>query len=303
MALPVSVATTTVSGRYTQWDGRPCVGAVTFTPSVCRLIADDGTIIAGGKTVTLDQNGEFTTSLVSSHQDAVAPYDFCYFVTEETSCYGCARSYTISTACGTESLVDHMTSIDAWNDVTYDPAAVGNIGPYTDPSASDQAALAANGYRTIEYGRNIPYDPDLLYKVTYRVRTDRAPTAGVPYVYLGLTGIAADGATRVNTFGVDSLTNQHYLAARRSDLTPSAQYTTFTGYVTGHSTNSNDGLIPHPDPDLPGAMHESTAFMRPLMFLLYQCSGGFQLVDSVSITPICKLDLSDVLSGGGPYGD
>jgi hypothetical protein len=99
MALPEGVETTTVTGTYTDFDGTPCVGAVTFKPCVCYFVADDGTVIAGSKTVTLDSNGSFTTELITSRQDAITPYDWCWKVTEETNCSNCARSYTISTAC------------------------------------------------------------------------------------------------------------------------------------------------------------------------------------------------------------
>lgn len=97
MALPDGVATVTVSGTYTDWQGNPCTGTVTFTPSVCRLIAtDSGAIIAGDVTVDLDENGTISTDLVASRQATVSPDDFCYQVTEETSCLGCPRTYTIA---------------------------------------------------------------------------------------------------------------------------------------------------------------------------------------------------------------
>lgn len=97
MALPASVQTITVTGRYTDFEGAPCTGSVTFTPECsCRLVADDGTVIAGSLTVPLDSNGALTVDLPASHQAALLPYDFCYEVTEEVSCLGCKRTYTIA---------------------------------------------------------------------------------------------------------------------------------------------------------------------------------------------------------------
>lgn len=97
MPLPDGVKTITVTGTYTDFEGEPCAGLVTITLGCsCYLVADDGTVIVGGKTIRLDATGSFTTEIVASRQDAITPYDFCYQVTEETTCLGCPRSYTIA---------------------------------------------------------------------------------------------------------------------------------------------------------------------------------------------------------------
>lgn len=98
MALPASVATVTVTGTYTNWQGAPCTGSVTITPvCTCALVdTADGVFIAGGVSVALDADGSFSVDLVASQQASVDPYDFCYRVTEEVSCLGCPRTYTIA---------------------------------------------------------------------------------------------------------------------------------------------------------------------------------------------------------------
>lgn len=312
MALPDGIETTRVTGTYTEWDGTPCAGAVTFTLGCsCYLIdTETGTVIAGSLTVPLDGNGHFEVDLPTAGQDRLIPSDFCFHVTEETTC-GCARSYTISTECASPvAVTDGMHSLDGWADVSEQPTA-GSLTQEEDEAASDGQVMAAHGYRIVEFATNIPYDDTLLYEVSFRVRTAVQPSneATLPYVYLGFTGVAADGTTRISMNGLDEISYQHFLAARRTVLDQSPEYTTYTGYATGFSTTAADTGYPHTDPLSPGAMYAGVAFVRPVMFLLYRCADGLQLVDSVTVTAtdpavpetgraltVCSLDLADVLN-------
>ncbi|MFJ8934017.1 hypothetical protein ACIRLA_46380 [Streptomyces sp. NPDC102364] len=99
MALPFEIQTTTVTATYTDWQGNPCHGSVTFEPCPCRMVTDNGTVIAGSLHAKLDANGQISVQLPTAGQAGLSPDDFCFVVTEEVDCLGCARSYSISTAC------------------------------------------------------------------------------------------------------------------------------------------------------------------------------------------------------------
>jgi hypothetical protein len=99
MPLPYGIQTTTVTATYTDFQGNPCTGFVTFEPCPCRMTTDNGTVIAGGLTAVLDENGQISVELPTAGQPGLSPADFCFEVTEEIGCLGCARSYSISTAC------------------------------------------------------------------------------------------------------------------------------------------------------------------------------------------------------------
>ena len=99
MALPYGIQTTAVTATYTDWQGTPCQGSVTFDPCPCRLMTEDGIVIAGSVTAVLDENGQISVELPTAGQPDLSPDDFCFEVTENVSCLGCPRNYSISTAC------------------------------------------------------------------------------------------------------------------------------------------------------------------------------------------------------------
>ncbi|MFG3287252.1 hypothetical protein ACGF3G_00310 [Streptomyces sp. NPDC048179] len=162
-----------------------------------------------------------------------------------------------------------------------------DAGPITVTTDAGTSAFQATSYTVIEDLTEIPYDPTKTYQVSATVRTATAPTAGTPLVYIGLTGIAANGA-RVNISGANTIGSQHYVAARASQ--PGATYTTYTGYVSGQATPSDGG--PNPDPTNPERLRPEIVRVRPLVYLLYQCTGGVQYLDSFTIYT--------VPAGGGP---
>lgn len=298
MALPLNVETATVTGTYTEWDGTPCVGAVTFTPSVCRLIADDGTIITGGKTILLDDHGSFTTTLIASEQTAVIPQDWCYEVTEEVSCLGCSRSYTIALpSCDalTEVFRDDMTATAGWESIDRPE----HLAVVSDPAAEDGSALGTtSGFTSAASTTSIPYDGTSLYQLTVRIRTDQLSTSGEAVAYAGFAGVAADGTTLINAIGEDSYSRQHYVALDAHNIDESSDYQTFTGYARGWAAAGDPGE--HHYEGTPAAMHTGVAFVRPLFYLLYQDEDGAQAIDSVQVMKTdasgCVLDLSDVLN-------
>ncbi|MFI5861197.1 hypothetical protein [Streptomyces sp. NPDC051546] len=123
--------------------------------------------------------------------------------------------------------------------------------------------LQADSYTVLE-NRNYAYDPDSLYRVTAVVASGASSPQG--YFYLGVTGVQADGTTRVSTAGTDTVAQAHYFAASRK-TTPLGEWATFTGYFMGQSTAAGGE---HPDIGDPGTVRPEAAYVRPLMYLGYQ---------------------------------
>jgi hypothetical protein len=150
--------------------------------------------------------------------------------------------------------------------------------------ASGGTAMRAVGYGILwRPDILIPYDPRVLYRVSFTVRqTVAASVTANQRVYLGLMGVAADRVTLVNTTGANSSSNQAYCAARSFNLTTGAGWTTFTGYVQGYGTTAGDSG-PNNSLLTPMALHPSVRYVSPLMFLNYTGGTGTQEIDSVSI--------------------
>lgn len=140
----------------------------------------------------------------------------------------------------------------------------------------------AMGYVWMEYPVNIPYDPDVLYRVSVRVRQNSDPTIGGKLIYAGVAGIGADGVTYVNVNGAnDATANQYYFADAAGSLTAGAGWTTFVGYFKGTATPPLYGQ--HADPTLPGSMHPNVRYFRPLFILNYTGGNGVADIDMMTV--------------------
>ncbi|WP_331764831.1 hypothetical protein [Streptomyces sp. NBC_01238] len=179
-------------------------------------------------------------------------------------------------------LTDTMADTSTW-------ARVGETGTYTTVTGVGDAVAGAtvmqvSGPASMERTENIPYDAAALYRFTMRLRTTLAPTAGNPIVYLGFTGIAADGTTRVNAAGANSVGSQHYVTAANLNIPVSTTWTTLTGYLQG--TAATGTTTARPDPRTPGAAHTNVRYVRPLLRLLNGATGGTMQVDQVTVETV-----------------
>lgn len=112
--------------------------------------------------------------------------------------------------------------------------------------------LPGNGVKDVRSREVIPFDPDVLYRVTARVRStgyDRTT-----FWSLGLVGVAADGAT---------VTAAHPVAAARVRGFVRDGWTVHTGYVRGHAPDALSATtVATPDPTAPGWLHPDTRYVR-----------------------------------------
>ncbi|MER7922171.1 hypothetical protein ABTY96_03370 [Streptomyces sp. NPDC096057] len=84
-SIPSGIATVLLTGRYIRPDGTPLVGALTFEPPATLTIADADTISTGAASVTLDESGAFSITLMATDLDTMQPTDWAYTVVERLS--------------------------------------------------------------------------------------------------------------------------------------------------------------------------------------------------------------------------
>ncbi|MFD7995522.1 hypothetical protein [Streptomyces mexicanus] len=195
-----------------------------------------------------------------------------------------ATSLTVGIASSiAQKITDSMGDASLWSQ----PADTGvwNVVTGVSDAVAGSTVIEATGRTSLERVTNTPFDPEALYKVSARIRTTVAPTSGTPTVYIGLTGIAADGTTRVNNTGANQLGNQHYVAAANLTIPAGTAWTTVTGYVKGTAATGTN--VACPDPKAPGQLHSSVRYIRPLVRLLVgSTAGGTMQVDQVTLETV-----------------
>ena len=180
--------------------------------------------------------------------------------------------------------VDAMGDPTAWTVLQKSPGGtLSFLSGVADAPTGDTVAQAT-GYHVIRGKVQIPYDPDVLYRVSVRVRTTAPSSSGTDSLYLGVLGIAADGVTYVNRTGAAAYTTQHQIAANGASLPTTAGFVTYTGYAMGRAAS---GSTASPDPLSPGAVHSNVRFIAPLMFLNFASGSsgdtGTMQVDAFTI--------------------
>lgn len=146
--------------------------------------------------------------------------------------------------------------------------------------------LQSTGAVNLRSRVRIPHDPDVLYRVSVRVRTLTEGT-GVPTIFLGLYGLAADGVTGVNRTGVDSVGSQFYPAASFQLLPAASGWQTYTGYVRGRvAVGVDGGGGPNPLMTNPLRLNAGVRYVAPYMRLDYgnpTVTNSVIQVDRVSV--------------------
>ncbi|MCG8971737.1 hypothetical protein [Streptomyces sp. CL12-4] len=134
----------------------------------------------------------------------------------------------------------------------------------------------------------IPYDPNVLYRVTVTVRqTAASSVAGTQRFYAGVAGVAADRTTLVNNMGGASSSSAHWVAANNVDLVAGAGWTRFTGYIKGYAPAGQSGTTAaRPQPTSPGVLHASARYITPVFYLNYLNGTGTAEVDMVTVEAV-----------------
>lgn len=225
-----------------------------------------------------DDNGEAFQILQCSPAD-LTPYGV--FGAWHTTLAAASSSGATSISVNAPQTVQlYSTAFDTagtWRSLSTDGNAT-DLGAATIVSDAGDNAARGTGYTILESTTELPYDPTLTYRVSATIRTATAPTTGTSNVYVGLTGIRADG-TRCNINGAAAVSSQIYCAARGT--APTATYTTFTGYVSGTATPGDAG--PNTDPASPQKVRPEIVRVRPLVYLLYTATDGVQYMTSFTV--------------------
>jgi hypothetical protein len=179
----------------------------------------------------------------------------------------------------TQVFADNFTSLSA-NWVKLEGS--GSASVVSDANASDGYALEANGYVYYEHNQNIQLDTEALYRIRAKIRQVSDPTTGDKAIYVGVTGVASDGTTRININGANAYTSQHYFAADGDTLSVSSTYTEFVGYfwyggkpAGGKKPNRTD----------PGLLYPNVAYIRPV-FALNSSGNGVARIDYIIIEKV-----------------
>jgi hypothetical protein len=180
----------------------------------------------------------------------------------------------------TQVFADNFTTLSAnWVKLT----GTGSASVVSDANASDGYALEANGYVWYEHNQNIQLDREALYRIRAKIRQVSDPSSGGKAIYVGITGVASDGTTRISSIGANSYSNQHYFAASADMLSVSSTYTEFVGYFW---YGGKPAGAKSPNRTNPGLLYPSIAYIRPLFILNYPNGNGVARIDYVIIEKV-----------------
>jgi hypothetical protein len=179
----------------------------------------------------------------------------------------------------TQVFADNFTSLSA-NWVKLEGS--GSASVVSDANASDGYALEASGYVYYEHNQNIQLDAEALYRIRAKIRQVSDPSSGGKAIYVGVTGVASDGTTRININGANAYTSQHYFAADGDTLSVSSTYTEFVGYFWYGGKPAGGKK---PDRTDPGLLYPNVAYIRPV-FALNSSGNGVARIDYIIIEKV-----------------
>lgn len=161
--------------------------------------------------------------------------------------------------------VDAMGDPTAWTVLSTTAGTAWQFLTGVADAPTGSTVAQAIGFTVARGTIQLPYDPDVLYRVSARVRTTAASASGTDTLYLGVLGIAADGVTYVNRSGANSYFTQHQPAASNASQPSSSGWVTYTGYIRGRAASGT--ATTSPDPRTPGVVHNDVRFISPLVYL------------------------------------
>jgi hypothetical protein len=197
--------------------------------------------------------------------------------------------------------VDAMGDQGAWTVLTAAPGAMWQFLTGVTDARTGSTVAEATGYTVVRGNMQVAYDPDVLYRISVRVRTTAASASGTDSLYAGVVGVAADGVTLVNRLGLDTFEASMYVAASNAAQPNGGGWVTYTGYMRGLAASGTAGI--RPDPRTPGVAHTNTRFISPLLYLNYGSgtsgSTGTMQVDAFTIEALKTgvVDGTNLVSG------
>ncbi len=167
-------------------------------------------------------------------------------------------------------------------------ATAGNISFIEEPDASGGIVMrvgdnSGNDQQSIILGKQIPYNPEKLYRMTARVRR----ISGSGRIYAGVIGYKADKTTLVSAFGQNSTGPAHYICFGGYSP-PSTSFVTASGYFSQKASTGDTAA--HPDPNNPGKLHQDCVYFAPFIIVNYSAQPGITDFDYVEIEEISDIN-------------
>lgn len=199
-------------------------------------------------------------------------------------------------------LYDECGSLTPW---AYPPSLGG--GTVSVANVADSAA-GGNVFRVVGQAGVVrtplvPFDPNALYRVKFRIRQTVNPSSGGSQLWGGIEGIAADGVTQVNSTGAAGWSDQHF-AVSGTAITVAGGWQEFIGYVKGSAATGTAG--PCPNPSAPGKLHQNVRYIRPYLFINFNNGTGTAELDYVSLEIVSQVANTSgevTLTGDGRAGN
>ncbi|MEU5181161.1 hypothetical protein AB0G49_14025 [Streptomyces longwoodensis] len=207
------------------------------------------------------------------------------------------------------ALADGAVNINALGGALSDSAAQRYVDTMTDPAAwvvTERGTGAtwehvsgvsdaptgpyvgrATGYVRLQGTTAIPYEPNVLYRLSARIRLT-APASGTDQFFVGVAGIGADGTTLINRNGLISPTQHYYVAASARPLDKAGGWVQVIGFLNGRAAAGATGSAgPNNDPRSAGVVHADVRFIAPYVWLNYNglgaASSSIMEVDCVTL--------------------
>ncbi|MER6109391.1 hypothetical protein [Streptomyces hirsutus] len=173
--------------------------------------------------------------------------------------------------------VDAMGDPAAWTVTERSTGATWTHHSGIADAPTGQTVGRATGYTRLLGKTTIPYEPNVLYRLSARIRMT-GPAGGTEAIYVGVAGIGADGVTLVNRTGTPGSGNSHaYVAASNRPITPADGWVQVIGFLGGRAAAGASGSAgPNTDPRSPGLVHADVRFITPYVWLNYNSQSGTQ---------------------------
>ncbi|MER5482635.1 hypothetical protein ABT024_05375 [Streptomyces sp. NPDC002812] len=188
----------------------------------------------------------------------------------------------------TQRYVDAMSDPAAWRVLSQAAGSQWQHVSGVADAPTGQSVARATGYTVVRGAVQVPYEPDVLYRVSARVRTTSASVSGNDLLYVGVLGIAADGISMVSRTGANAYTQAHYVAAAATPQPVDGGWVTYIGYLRGRAAPDQPGTGGQAlDPRTPGVLHSAVRFVSPILYLNYGSGAaglsGVMEVDAFTI--------------------
>lgn len=296
MALPGSIPTVTVTGRYLRPDGTPLDGQVVFRAPALITFPTADVMLSGPVTAPLDASGAFAVALPATDAPGMNPSGWSYTVTEQLSGVTSNRSYHVLLPADTPAVdiadiapTDPTTPayVAVRGDSAYEVAVkqgfvgtveqwlaslVGDTGPTGPPGDTGPAGPAGPA------GPEGPTGPAGAAGVVQSVNGISAADIVLDAATVGAVPATAPGAPG----GVAQLGGDGILAAAQRPTYTAAQVgaiaTTARGAAGGVAALDSGGIVPAAQLPAPPFVGESGRRYRLVSAALRNTSSGWGVI-------------------------